>query len=377
MAPPQLKCGSRDLQKYRCSSQVFKRDRISKSAECAETKAKPSQGKSSKSACTCSSASDDQSGYKTRPLESTRCLAKLFTSHPALFLDGPSDSRSNHLAEENTEVKLPDQHVSPSPPDSGSTRRLNMNDMPTEILQLIWGGVINTPACHTFKVKRGEVSEEGSRWSVHLWPATSRAELDTSAYQLWKHCLELNNIGFQMAFRRFVKEVQPIALRVPIASNSKYKAAKFYKTMAAIDKGQDLVILELDRGDSLPWFEHTLRKRGMDSRVIRDRMSDFRRVAIHYKYSHIDCRDGGAFACLCHGNNQPHEVYKACPLALASFLDLFPNLEQFYFVVDQKLVRHKKFAAAYRGKSVWQISAGQKLMLLCRQSRQDWFSSPD
>lgn len=221
--------------------------------------------------------------------------------------------------------------------------RLNMSVFPTEILQMIWGELISTPACHTFKVKMGNHPKEGTKWAVHLWP---KEFSDTSAYLRWKQLLSLKLISFQMAFRRFVKHLQPIELRL-LGKN------KLCTATAAIDAAQDLVILEMDRGKSLPWFEHnTSNIYSMDGQLIQERMRHFRRVAIHYKFGQRDCASEGAFLCLCHGVNQPHDDYNACPLTLACFLDLFQNLEQFYFVVDAKLVWHKKFATQYHGRYI-------------------------
>lgn len=235
--------------------------------------------------------------------------------------------------------KAPGEGPQPPGPQS-SMPRLNMGDLPTEILQMICGELISTPACHTFKVKMGNHPKEGTKWAVHLW---AKEGSDTSAYLRWKQLLRINNMGFQMAFRRFVKHVQPVELRL-------LGQDKLCRATAAIDETQDLVILEMDRGKSLPWFEHnTSHNYSMDGQLIQERMRHFRRVAIHYKFGQQDRASEGAFLCLCHGANQPHDDYKACPLTLACFLDLFQNLEQFYFVVDAKLVWHKKFVTHYHG----------------------------
>lgn len=249
--------------------------------------------------------------------------------------------RSKPPHRESNLIRSTASGAGPQPPDPQSSKpRLNLDGLPTEILHMIWGELISTPACHTFKIKMGNHPKEGTKWAVHLWPKEGS---DTSAYLQWKQLLGLNNFGFQMAFRRFVKHVQPIELRLLVDN-------KLCTATAAIDEARDLVILEMDRGKSLPWFEHNNSHiYSMNAQLIQERMRHLRVVAIHYKFGQPDCTSEGAFLCLCHGANQPHGDYSACPLTLACFLDLFQNLEQFYFVVDAKLVWHKKFATQYHG----------------------------
>ncbi|KAJ4387545.1 hypothetical protein N0V93_008140 [Gnomoniopsis smithogilvyi] len=348
MAPQKVKTVRRDAPKDRLASRVCKKSHPHGGLENANSKSKHSRSKSSKPKTTSSGAFDEKVENQSNGHKHTKRDTKSLASGPTV--DESSDmvkkSKSEDAASDEAGTDISDPQTSLALPGFSSTDDLNMDSMPTEVLQMIWREVVLFPACHTFKLKRGDTLEEGSRWTVHLWP---KDDDDSSAYQLWKRLLSLHNIGFQTAFRRFVKQIQPIAMRVIKAQKAKFKAAKFYKVMAAIDTEQDLVILEMDRGQPLPWFEHTGRgHRGMNPRVIRDRMGHFRRVAIHYKFGQTDCAWGGAFECLCHGANQPHDGYNACPLTLASFLDLFPSLEHFYFVVESRLVWHKKFAAEYR-----------------------------
>lgn len=250
-------------------------------------------------------------------------------------------------AKAEDEGVLPVQRAISLPPGSQSSMpRLNMSDMPAEVLQLIWGEVINTPACHTFKIKsvdRADRPKKVTKWTVDLW---AKDGSDSSAYLRWKQLFRLENIGFQMAFRRFVHHPQPIILK---GLTDKYKPCT--KT-AAIDEAQDLVILEMHRGQILPWVQHSHSySTAMDAELVQERFRHFRRVAIHYKSGQMDFAGGGAFLCLCEDAARRHGDYHACPLTLACFLDVFPNLENFYFVVETKLVWHKKFATEYRGIS--------------------------
>ncbi|KAJ4421914.1 hypothetical protein N0V82_003411 [Gnomoniopsis sp. IMI 355080] len=347
MAPPQIQSARRDMPKHRIASRVHKTHRLLGTLRDAKPTLKHSHDESTKATRISLKAFDDEAKYQTHNHTCRPGDTNSLASYSALNLDGASDlicmANSEDKIDKEVECQMPGPHARLSLPGFRSTHQLNMDSMPTEILQMIWREALMLPACHTFKVKRGVPSEEGSRWTVHLWPKEGH---DTSAYNFWKRLLSLKNIGFQTAFRLFAKQIQPLQLRATEAPNG-------YKLMAAIDADQDLVILEMDRGQPLPWFEHSRAFQwhyGMDSRVIRHRMRHFRKVAIHYKFGQIDCAHGGAFACLCHGANQPHDGYNACPLTLASFLDLLPNLEKFYFVVETKLVWHKKFAAEYRNE---------------------------
>lgn len=342
--------GNGGVQKDSPVSHICRKDCSPKGIEELASKLKPWGVESSKDTSVRSKALDDQLGQQPPPRNTPEsCVTTFLASHPASAVADPSASACEPSSRDRLGIETADQQARRSRCIVGSTLRPNMNSMPAEVQQMIWAEVIRAPACHTFKVKKGAVTEEGSRWSVHLCPGSAREDLDSSAYHQWKSLLSLHNIGFQTAFRRFIKNIQPTPLRLPRCGNSKYKAINFYKTVAAINEEQDLVILEFERGQSLPWFEHTNHRHGMHWQLIQSRMSHFRQVAIHYKHGHMECSHGGAFACLCHTANQPHDCYKACPLTLASFLDLFPNLQQFYFVVEQRLAYHKKFAAAYRG----------------------------
>lgn len=352
MAPPRIGSGRRDVQKHRVASRVSKNRTPNASAH-SQSKLKPSLVGSSGSTTINSGAFDDEAEHQISQHERRTRLPKSATPHSALTMGGPSNlslkTNSKDEVDDKAESEIPGELTSSPLPGSSSTHTLNMDSMPAEILEMIWREAILLPACHTFKVRKSDPAETEYGWSVHLWP---KEDKDTSAYLSWKRLLSLNNIGVQTSFRRFVKQLQPLTLRVPWTRKSLQKPAMFFKAMAAIDAAQDLVILDLCI-PSLPWSEHIgSGRRGMKPKVIRDRMSHFSRVAIPYKFDQRDCGLGGDFACICHGVNQSHDGFNACPLAVACFLDLFPNLEHFYFVVDTKLVWHKKFAAQYRGMSI-------------------------
>lgn len=153
---------------------------------------------------------------------------------------------------------------------------------------------------------------------------------------------KLANVSFQAGFRNSMVQFQRIFLMAP----------KMYRFGAALDVATDLVIIELERGEgaaSSAWFEHSTSRMQIDA--IRHRMRHFKRVAVHYKKSHSDARDRGPFQCYCPAGSQLQCYnYKACPMEQACFLDCFPNLKEFYYVVEAKNNNEKDWFVAYKGK---------------------------
>lgn len=343
MASKQSKCVRQGVSKLQSADRELKKNRVDKSNGVSEARPRSLprdiRSKASNASKAPNAGSRHQAGHNK--LRSVITMGSPPKTAPGL------NNLSNETVSVNGQVEadvvFPGHNATSLPPGPHSSMpHLNMDGMPTEVLQMIWGEVINAPACHTFRIKAVNHPKVRTKWAVELWVKDGP---DTSAYQRWKELLlGLKNIGFHMAFRHFVKHVQPIDLKL---FNERHKVCS---TTAAIDEAHDLVILEMDRGQALPWFQHAdSYSSSMDGELVRERMRHFRRVAIHYKSGQLGFAGGAAFLCLCERTIQPHGDYNACPLTLACFLDLFQSLEQFYFVVDAKLVWHKKFASQYRG----------------------------
>ncbi|KAI3399136.1 hypothetical protein diail_7715 [Diaporthe ilicicola] len=286
------------------------------------------------------------------------------------------------------------------------TRFERFSRFPEEIKQMIWREAVQKPSCHTFKFQRRQQPPygPGSPWTVDL--AAVPALYDPSAYRRWKPMLwnrsyqvakimkskkgftyeepkldrddlkkwrtevrnlvgsketdpdeppktnakkseeafsKLANSSFQTGFRSAMVQFQPIVLKSP----------SFYEKAAAIDVATDLVIIELERGETAPasaWFDHSTRR--MQINTIRHRMRHFRRVAVHYKKSHTGAGERGPFQCYCPAGPagaqwECHE-YKACPLEQACFLDCFPNLEEFYYVAEVSHKQEMAWCVAFR-----------------------------
>lgn len=257
--------------------------------------------------------------------------------------------------------------------------------LPAEIQQMIWGEAIQKPACHTFKYKWGQfhdmdlclmpIHQDPSafrRWRAMLWTEYRKRQwpvkptdperlrwdaLDEHSIQMLvakyqqpgvqrshKPGSKLANISFQAGFRRAMVDLQ----RVKVITPFDIPAAN----VAAIDVATDLTIIEFDRGvhaPALTWFEHD--KGGVDIHRMRRDMVDFKRVAVHYKKSHKNASGHGPFQCCCPVATQPDcYQYKACPNEQACFLDCFPNMERFYYVVDVSRKKELAWKAQYKGQ---------------------------
>ncbi|KAG6355102.1 hypothetical protein INS49_004183 [Diaporthe citri] len=257
---------------------------------------------------------------------------------------------------------------------SKPNQRIEFSRFPAEIQHMIWSEAMQKPACHTFKFARSkQPPHHPNTWITHtydLWALPS--SYDPSAYRWWKSMLwncnykqpkpeklklegldlakyklekanlndirrprkskeafsKLANASFQTGFRRSMVDLQPI-LTHTATSNRKG---------AAIDVATDLVILEFERGgtaDASSWFEHVDGR--MEMMDIRRKTRHLKRVAVHYKKSHPGCGRRSPFQCWCPAGsplNLDCASYKFCPMEQACFLDCFPNIEEFYYVVE-------------------------------------------
>lgn len=154
---------------------------------------------------------------------------------------------------------------------------------------------------------------------------------------------KLANVSFQAGFRRSMVDLQPLVVHT---ATGNWKAA-------AIDIATDLIILEFDRGETAcvySWFEHHDNGR-MDMDCIRRKTRQLKRVAVHYKRSHPYCGNHSPFQCYCRtGSTLDCKRYKFCPMEQACFLDCFPNIEEFYYVVEVTKKKELAWCDQYRGQ---------------------------
>ncbi|POS74555.1 hypothetical protein DHEL01_v207047 [Diaporthe helianthi] len=159
---------------------------------------------------------------------------------------------------------------------------------------------------------------------------------------------KLANASFQAGFRKSMIQFEGIQLTVPHGRPDE-------PYVAAIDVATDLVILEFNRGETArayAWFD----KAGvgaLDILNIRRRLSQLKRVAVHYKKSHADASKPGPFQCWCSVADRGRmecDRLKACPVEQAYFLDCLPNLEEFYYVVEVTKVDERRWLEKYRGQ---------------------------
>lgn len=261
---------------------------------------------------------------------------------PGLFNTKEVQSKNNNHGQKPASKK-PDQ-VDEDSQDPAQDEGFPFPQLSAELQHMIWGEAMQKPACHTFKVHK---SRQPGPWVLNLHAIPQR--YDTSAYRGWKSLLyttqgdneKLKNISFQTGFRRAMIKFQRIEVRV----------SGHDQTAAAIDVATDLVILEFERGARIPvigWFMHWQPLK-MNINTIRHDMRHFKRVAIHYKSNHQGCTLGGPFRCYCGpGLNRGCARFKVCYYELGCFLDCFPNLEEFYFVVETKGKEQKDWAKQYR-----------------------------
>lgn len=257
----------------------------------------------------------------------------------------PAGQRGGDHGPSKSKVKKPAPKPKPEPEPKTAVPATSfpLNKVPTEIQQLIWGQIIKTPACHTFKLARVDDPAHPLQWSVEM--SAQNSNFDPSSYRQWKELHKMGNISYETAFRRFTEKIKPI----PLKSNSR---SPTQAVKAAIDSPNDLVICEFNRSESaLPfsWFEH-VGSNTMEIRPIRKRFRHITKVAVHYKHSHAFALDGGPFQCYC---APPVPLgcgsLRLCPYELACFLDCFKNLKEFYIIVEPRWKSDKDFAAEYKG----------------------------
>lgn len=246
--------------------------------------------------------------------------------------------------------------------------RIEFSKFPAEIQHMIWIEAIQKPACHTFKFVKRTISSMDGTWDMVL--STQQSNLDNSAYRRWKSILyngrytkvvchnfdpwminasassaftKLANASFQAGFQRAMIDFQPVRILTPGAGG--------FREAAAIDSATDLTILEFERGVNAPalhWFEHSTGRLQIDT--VRDHVKHLKRVAVHYKKSHKHSGSRGPFQCYCPSGAPLDCVeYKACPMEQACFLDCFPDLKEFYYVVEVTKKNELTWKAKYRG----------------------------
>lgn len=247
--------------------------------------------------------------------------------------------------------------------------RIEFSRFPAEIQHMIWIEAIQKPACHTFKFLKRTFSSMDQTWDMFL--STHQSNLDNSAYRQWKSILyngkyeekvslyfdpwkvnvsasdafsKLANASFQTGFRRAMIDFQPLRILNPGPGG--------FRNAAAIDAATDLTILEFERGVNAPalhWFEHSTGRLRIN--ILRDHVKHLKRVAVHYKRSHKNSESRGPFQCYCpSGAPLDCGLYKACPMEQACFLDCFPDLKEFYYVVEVTKKNELTWKAEYRGE---------------------------
>lgn len=224
--------------------------------------------------------------------------------------------------------------------------------LPTELQLMIWDYVLKAPACHTFKLQKRWLRPPPAidvLWDVVLKPHQKNA--DNSAWRRWEELHSLGDTIFKMAFRQFTSTILPIELQV---------ARNQIRPAAAINAATDLVIFEFQRGlgdHQFNWFEHSNLNNDLPPKIelqaIRARFSHIRKVAICYKAIHPNCFQPSPLWCTC-----PNSLllsckdFNYCPHETACFLDSFPNLEEFYVIVEQRRKAEREFASPYRSSSI-------------------------
>lgn len=174
-------------------------------------------------------------------------------------------------------------------------------------------------------------------WDLVIKP--QRKNSDHSTYHLWKRLHSLKNISFETAFRYYTNNIRPIELEL---------GSGIVRPAAAMDAATDLIIFDFHRGIgevAFDWHEHGDL---LDILSVRDKFRGIKKVAIHYKDTHPSCEELCPFMCLCPTGVLGCRKLSHCPFEVACFLDIFPDLEEFYVVVEQRLAAEKRFAAAYR-----------------------------
>lgn len=215
--------------------------------------------------------------------------------------------------------------------------------LPAELQHMIWGFVFKRPACHTFRLHKRS-SPQLLPILLTIWDVVVKPQCrnrDYSTWNLWKRLHSLKNISFEKAFRHYTTDLRPIELQV---------SPDLVRPAAAMDVATDLIIFELTRSpgeiDGFNWYEHA-DLLALD--LVRQKFRNIKRVAIHYRAAGKSCLSPCAFWCTC---QTPRilscEEFTSCPFEVACFLDCFPDLEEFYVIVEPKKVAEQAFAVKYR-----------------------------
>lgn len=252
----------------------------------------------------------------------------------------PSDIIKKHS--ESHKVKKPKSPVAAS--------EFFLQKLPIELQEMVWDEAIERPACHHFRLRNADV-DNYRKWTIHI--SALPPSQDASIYRDWKplYSSKLHTRLLQQVCHRNLGHLQPITLRQPRPRNP------VYRTTAAISPRNDLVVLHFDRFQGDPedmeffWHEHNPGRYNALKRVeVFGRLKHFRKVAIHYSHRHNNAlQEPGPFYCRCPRTNTNCSNFKACPLGLASFLDFFKRLEEFYFILDPTIKGGKRFVTEYKG----------------------------
>lgn len=310
-------------------------------------------------------------------------LAKVESQLNAQKIGGARRSTSPNMVKNRVQKSTP----KPSP-------RIDFSKFPAEIQHMIWTEAIQKPACHTFRFIMRQTSRVNQTWDMDLH--VQQINHDHSAYRQWKAMLwngrykladpsgiteyrkrdpdalgrllieemhpkrpdkpmvlksqeavsKLANVSFQAGFRRAMIDFQLINVWTPHGGG--------WREAAAIDVATDLTILDFERGVNAPalhWFEHSTGRLQIDN--VRNNCRQLKRVAVHYKKTHKNATCRGPFQCYCSGplgSDLNCHWYKACPVEQACFLDCFPELKEFYYVVEVTKTKELTWKRKYRGK---------------------------
>lgn len=237
---------------------------------------------------------------------------------------------------------------------------LSFESMPNEIQDMIWGEANDSQAAHTFKIIKTDAQrfgdlythQPGVRWALEFvqLPWTRSRPTDPSAYRFWNSCLKVKtkNPTFQSHFHR----TRLAKLKI---IHSVHTASMKGRTRVAFVPQTDLIIIDFDRtGKHRKWhfWQHGRSSANVDRALIHGHLRDMRKVAIHYKSSHENSQHiSNPLQCLCSpGRNRDFcRPYKICAAETACFMDCFPDLEEFYLIIDLgKAKRFTTFAKDYK-----------------------------
>lgn len=222
--------------------------------------------------------------------------------------------------------------------------------LPVEIQLYILKLCVCKPACHTLRMEKQEIKVDGKviRWFPILRLNSGGKDGDPSPYRVWRTMPWIATGARDILLKEMVS---PKIIKLGGAARSK----------AIVDVATDVVILQFSYSGStafpcnwaaehIPGLESTL-----DIGHTRCSMSNLTRLALRYNVDMNlnDRRIVNPFQCRCPPSSwsQHSKDFKFCPLQLAGFLDLFRNLEKFYFIMANKNYRTKTWFRNYQSTS--------------------------